>query len=81
MAETIPFLFQIMNDPQMASDGFTYEAEAIRSWLDEGNNRSPMTNLTLPNRDLIPNQALRSLIQDYHQQQAAKGSLTDTDPK
>ncbi|CAL4931634.1 unnamed protein product [Urochloa decumbens] len=60
---------EIMNDPQVAADGFTYEAEAIRRWLDEGNNRSPMTNMALPNRDLVPNRALRSLIQEYLQQQ------------
>jgi hypothetical protein len=58
-----------MNDPQMASDGFTYEAKAIKRWLDNGNLRSPMTNLALPNRDLIPNRALRSLIQEHLQQQ------------
>ncbi|KAL6598208.1 hypothetical protein ACP70R_046373 [Stipagrostis hirtigluma subsp. patula] len=64
-----PILKEIMTDPQVASDGFTYEAEAIRQWLDDGNNRSPMTNLVLPNRDLIPNHALRSSIQEYLQQQ------------
>ncbi|GJN12763.1 hypothetical protein PR202_ga31071 [Eleusine coracana subsp. coracana] len=57
---------KIMNDPQVASNGFTYKAEAIRRWLDEGNNRSPMMNLALPNQDLVPNRALRSLIQEYH---------------
>ncbi|CAL4940079.1 unnamed protein product [Urochloa decumbens] len=64
-----PILKEIMNDPLMAADGFTYEAEAIRHWLDEGNNRSPMTNLSLPNRDLIPNRALRASIQEYLQLQ------------
>ncbi|CAN6306229.1 unnamed protein product [Urochloa humidicola] len=64
-----PILKEIMNDPLVAADGFTYEAEAIRHWLDEGNNRSPMTNLALPNRDLIPNRALRASIQEYLQLQ------------
>ncbi|XP_048569915.1 U-box domain-containing protein 57-like isoform X1 [Triticum urartu] len=67
-----PILQEIMNDPQMASDGFTYEAEAIRRWLDGGSNRSPMTNLALPNRVLIPNRALRSSIQGYLQASVAK---------
>ncbi|VAI03129.1 unnamed protein product [Triticum turgidum subsp. durum] len=66
-----PILQEIMNDPQMASDGFTYEAEAIRRWLDGGSNRSPMTNLALPNRALIPNRALRSSIQEYLQASVA----------
>ncbi|XP_051214776.1 U-box domain-containing protein 57 isoform X1 [Lolium perenne] len=69
-----PILKEIMNDPQMASDGFTYEAEAIKSWLDDGNLRSPMTNLALPNRDLIPNRALRSSIQEHLQQQQRSNS-------
>ncbi|XP_037429583.1 U-box domain-containing protein 57-like isoform X2 [Triticum dicoccoides] len=66
-----PILQEIMNDPQMASDGFTYEAEAIRRWLHGGSNRSPMTNLALPNRALIPNRALRSSIQEYLQASVA----------
>ncbi|KAM0826803.1 hypothetical protein ACQ4PT_068622 [Festuca glaucescens] len=69
-----PILKEIMNDPQMASDGFTYEAEAIKRWLDDGNLRSPMTNLALPNHDLIPNRALRSSIQEHLQQQQQSNS-------
>lgn len=65
---------EIMKDPQMASDGFTYEAEAIRRWLDDGNISSPMTNLALPNCDLIPNRSLRSSIQVYLQQQRQSDS-------
>ncbi|TVU46530.1 hypothetical protein EJB05_06071, partial [Eragrostis curvula] len=65
----------IMKDPQVASDGFTYEGEAIKLWLEKGNNRSPMTNMALPNEDLIPNHALRSSIQEYLQQQRSKGQL------
>ncbi|KAL6893464.1 hypothetical protein ACP4OV_007562 [Aristida adscensionis] len=60
---------ETIRDPQMASDEFTYEAAAIRHWLDDGNNWSPMTNLTLRSRDLIPNLALRSSIREYLEQQ------------
>jgi hypothetical protein len=59
----------IMNDPHVAADGFTYEAEAIRSWLDSGHDTSPMTNLPLEHDELIPNRALRSAIQEWHEQQ------------
>jgi hypothetical protein len=58
-----------MKDPQVASDGFTYEAEAIRCWFDRGISRSPMTNLALPNLNLVPNRVLRSFIHGYLQQQ------------
>ena len=63
-------LFQdVMNDPHIAADGFTYEAEAIRSWLDGGHDTSPMTNMRLEHDELIPNRALRSAIQEWLQQQ------------
>ena len=31
-----------MQDPVVAADGLTYEAEAIKGWLDSGHNTSPM---------------------------------------
>ncbi|BAS84758.1 Os03g0423700 [Oryza sativa Japonica Group] len=76
-----PILMEIMKDPQVASDGFTYEGEAIRRWFDSGNNRSPMTNLVLPDLKLIPNRVLRSSIHEYlrqqkQQQQQEEGSVT-----
>ncbi|XP_006662576.1 U-box domain-containing protein 36-like [Oryza brachyantha] len=69
--ETIPSHFicpisqEVMREPCIAADGFTYEAEAIINWFDEGHEVSPMTEQPLVRRDLIPNFALRSVIQDY----------------
>lgn len=57
-----------MQDPVVAADGFTYEAEALKGWLDGGHNTSPMTNLELANSNLVPNRALRSAIQEWLQQ-------------
>uniref|UniRef100_A0A803KZA3 RING-type E3 ubiquitin transferase n=1 Tax=Chenopodium quinoa TaxID=63459 RepID=A0A803KZA3_CHEQI len=62
-----PIFQEIMEDPQIASDGFTYEAEAIRGWLDSGHDTSPMTNAKLAKHDFIPNHALRSAIQEWIQ--------------
>jgi len=62
-----PILQDVMRDPLIAADGFTYEADAIREWLDSGHRTSPMTNLELPHRDLLPNHALRSAIQEWLQ--------------
>ncbi|KAF8675246.1 hypothetical protein HU200_047919 [Digitaria exilis] len=62
-----PILQDVMRDPLIAADGFTYEADAIREWLDSGHRTSPMTNLALPHRDLLPNHALRSAIQEWLQ--------------
>ncbi|CAM8897068.1 unnamed protein product [Rhodiola kirilowii] len=64
-----PIFQEVMQDPHVAADGFTYEAEAIRGWLDSGHNTSPMTNVTLAHNNLVPNHALRSAIQEWQQQQ------------
>ncbi|CAL5430899.1 unnamed protein product [Camellia sinensis] len=60
------FCFQeIMHDPQVAADGFTYEGDALRGWLENGRETSPMTNLRLDHLHLTPNHALRLAIQDW----------------
>ncbi|KDP44229.1 hypothetical protein JCGZ_05696 [Jatropha curcas] len=60
-----PILQEIMHDPQVAADGFTYEGEALRGWLENGHETSPMTNLKLSHLNLTPNHALRLAIQDW----------------
>eukprot|EP01035_Chromulina_nebulosa_P019497 gene19497-25387_t len=61
-----PITCAVMEDPVICSDGSTYERSAIAQWL-RGSNRSPTTNLVLVNKTLIPNIALRYLIQEYQQ--------------
>ncbi|KAI6686801.1 hypothetical protein NL676_032714 [Syzygium grande] len=60
-----PILQEIMHDPQIAADGFTYEGEALREWWESGHDTSPMTNLKLSHLHLTPNHTLRSAIQDW----------------
>ncbi|KAL5572864.1 hypothetical protein UlMin_022461 [Ulmus minor] len=60
-----PIFQEVMEDPHVAADGFTYEAEAVRGWLDSGHDTSPMTNLKLEHCNLVPNLALRSAIQEW----------------
>ncbi|XP_049933556.1 U-box domain-containing protein 33-like [Nymphaea colorata] len=60
-----PIFQETMQDPQVAADGFTYEAEALRGWLDSGHDTSPMTNLKLSHLNLTPNHALRSAVQEW----------------
>lgn len=60
-----PIFQDIMQDPVVAADGFTYEAEALKGWLESGHDTSPMTNLTLPHNNVVPNHALRSAIQEW----------------
>ncbi|GAB4826346.1 hypothetical protein Ancab_009212 [Ancistrocladus abbreviatus] len=60
-----PIYQEVMKDPYTAADGFTYEREAIQGWFNSGHRTSPMTNLKLPNCDLLPNHALYYAIQDW----------------
>ncbi|KAK6925836.1 U-box domain [Dillenia turbinata] len=60
-----PIYQEVMKDPQIAADGYTYEADAIKGWFNSGHNTSPMTNLKLPNCDLIPNNSLCHAIQEW----------------
>ncbi|PON44186.1 Mitogen-activated protein kinase kinase kinase [Trema orientale] len=64
-----PILQEIMEEPQIAADGFTYEAEAIRGWLHSGHDTSPMTNLKLEHLNLVPNYALQNAIQEWQLQE------------
>ncbi|XP_072971303.1 U-box domain-containing protein 35-like [Typha angustifolia] len=59
-----PILQEVMDDPYVASDGYTYDHRAIEMWLSM-NDKSPMTNLQLPNKTLIPNHSLRSAIIEW----------------
>lgn len=58
-----PITMEIMKDPVFCADGHTYEREAIAHWF-VNNNTSPKTNVTLDNKVLTPNFALRSIIKD-----------------
>lgn len=57
-----------MLDPVVAADGYTYEAEALKGWMDSGHDTSPMTNAMLANSNVLPNRGLRSSIQEWLQQ-------------
>jgi hypothetical protein len=60
-----PILMEIMKDPVIAADGFSYERAAITKWLSTNKN-SPMTGLPLPHLQLISNQTLKSAIAELH---------------
>lgn len=62
-----PIYQEVMADPKIAADGYTYESEAIIGWLKSGHNTSPMTNLKLPHCDLVPNYALQNAIREWQQ--------------
>ncbi len=57
-----PITHDIMTDPVVAADGFTYDRHAIEEWFDGGHRTSPMTNESLENTRLVPNRTLRAEI-------------------
>lgn len=59
-----PILKDVMDDPCVAADGYTYDRRAIELWLEE-NNKSPMTNMPLHDKNLIPNYNLLSAIMEW----------------
>ncbi|KAL3524129.1 hypothetical protein ACH5RR_016963 [Cinchona calisaya] len=59
-----PILKDLMDDPYVAADGYTYDRKAIEEWLEE-NNTSPVTNLILPHKSLFPNYTLLSAIVEW----------------
>lgn len=62
-----PIFQDVMEDPHIAADGYTYEGDAIKGWLYSGHDTSPMTNLKLDTCDLIPNYALYRAIQEWQE--------------
>ncbi|XP_068329315.1 U-box domain-containing protein 35-like [Pyrus communis] len=59
-----PILKDVMDEPCVAADGYTYDRKAIEKWLEENDN-SPMTNLPLPNKNVILNYTLLSAIMEW----------------
>ena len=59
-----PITQDIMIDPVIAKDGCSYERQSITQWL-KSNSRSPTTNEELSCTDLVPNRALRTIIEDW----------------
>jgi Mg-chelatase subunit ChlD len=59
-----PITFEIMKDPVIGPDGHTYEKSAIQTWL-QTNNTSPITRKPLHTTSLIPNIALKNVIETF----------------
>ncbi|CAL8404644.1 unnamed protein product [Boreogadus saida] len=57
-----PITRELMKDPVIAADGYSYEREAIQSWINSRNRSSPMTNLPLKTTLLTPNHTLKMAI-------------------
>jgi len=69
-----PILKRVMQDPCIASDGYSYERVAIEMWLHE-NDVSPVTKTQLPDKNLVPNYALLCAINSWKGETGA-GEIT-----
>ncbi|XP_031573576.1 WD repeat, SAM and U-box domain-containing protein 1-like isoform X2 [Actinia tenebrosa] len=57
-----PISREVMTDPVIAADGYSYDRNAIELWLRSGRLTSPMTNAPLRNATLTPNRMLKNII-------------------
>lgn len=60
-----PISLELMTDPVILATGQTFDRVSIQRWLDSGQVRCPMTKQMLYDTKLIPNYALRSLINQW----------------
>ncbi|XP_010448470.1 PREDICTED: U-box domain-containing protein 35-like [Camelina sativa] len=62
-----PLLKDVMNEPCVAADGYTYDRRAIEEWLEE-HDTSPMTDSPLRSKSLLPNYTLYTAIMEWRSQ-------------
>ncbi|XP_020091288.1 U-box domain-containing protein 21-like [Ananas comosus] len=60
-----PISLDLMRDPVTAATGITYDRQSIETWLELGNGSCPVTARPVANEELIPNHAIRRMIQDW----------------
>ncbi|KAE8660946.1 E3 ubiquitin-protein ligase PUB22 [Hibiscus syriacus] len=62
-----PISLEIMKDPVTVSTGIPYDRESIEKWLFSGkkNTACPVTKQAISDCELVPNHALRRLIQSW----------------
>jgi hypothetical protein len=71
---TIPIQFicpitqDIMTNPCIIADGYTYEYDAILNWIKTGRVVSPMTNIPLKHTNITQNFSLRSAIISFKEE-------------
>lgn len=60
-----PITHEIMIDPVMVEDGFSYERAAIMEWFAKDKSTSPMTNCVLTSTNVFENEKLKREIENY----------------
>lgn len=65
------FTLDVIEEPVVAVDGFTYEKRSILEWF-RMNRTSPITGAVLTSTTLIPNHSLKSQINQWREEQARR---------
>lgn len=60
-----PITQELMVDPVIAEDGFSYERIAMERWFSTGKTRSPVTSERMEGQSLTPNKVMKAMIQNY----------------
>lgn len=71
-----PITMVIMKEPVLASDGYTYEKEAIQQWL-QSNTISPLTRESMRFTDCRPNRALKDAIERWQKEKQPTGKAKE----
>uniref|UniRef100_A0A4W3H8F7 WD repeat, SAM and U-box domain-containing protein 1 n=1 Tax=Callorhinchus milii TaxID=7868 RepID=A0A4W3H8F7_CALMI len=57
-----PISREVMTDPVIAADGYSYQRDAVESWINTKKRTSPMTNMPLQSSLITPNRTLKMAI-------------------
>lgn len=71
LAFECPICSEYMVDPVMTPNGNSYQRESIVDWIN-ATHKDPQTNATISVDELVPNYALKSLIENWQKSQHAK---------
>ena len=78
-----PITHDVMEDPVVIADGHTFERSAIGEWFRRQDEvaTSPLTNLELPHRLMVPNHALKKAIDAWRSErpEIARKKISDED--
>lgn len=71
-----PISLDLMREPVIISSGHTYDRNSIAQWIDSGHHVCPKSNQRLIHMALIPNYALKSLMQQWCQENNISMAMT-----
>ena len=74
-----PITQELMSDPVVIADGFSYERSAIEQWM-EAHSTSPKTNLPLVHQYVVPNITLKIIIDEWQSRQQSQKKSKRAEP-